>query len=114
MNLKTTLALLVLAAAAVAVCLLLSPLSPWPGLLTGAPNASGAGTVQVLEEQLLPDKITHVEVRFPSGERPVVLDRDAAGKWVAPGGWDTRRPEVEELLAVLTGLRSRFTPIAIG
>lgn len=107
MNLKTTLVLLVLVAVG-AVFFYYGP-----GLATRfdwtppAPNAVGAGTLAVLNEQLKPNALTRVEIK--QGDRLLVLEK-AGGEWTLPGRWPTRKPEVEHLLEVLGGLRSRFAP----
>src|SRR5205807_3561275 len=46
-------------------------------------------------------------------ERHITLERGPGGEWTMPGKWPTRKPEVEQLVALLIGLQSRFAPIAI-
>src|SRR5438045_7466011 len=61
MNLKTTLALLILAAGA-GVLFLGTP-GRWLGLAQEAPDTTGAGTLHVLETELAPEAITRIEIK---------------------------------------------------
>src|SRR5216683_1854715 len=108
MNLKTTLVLLVLAAGA--CVLFLGTPAKWLGLAHEAPDPAGKGTLDLLENQLTAEAITRIEIKPRGAEHPVVLERGADGKWTAPGKWPTRKPEVEQLVSVLSNLRSRFVP----
>src|SRR5438067_1921680 len=109
MNFKTTLALLVLVAAGGGLFWYGPALADRFGLAQKAPDATGAGTLAVLEKELTPDKLTRVEIQ--QGPQRVILERGPGGDWVLPGNWPTRQPEVEQLLDRLTGLRSRFAPL---
>src|SRR3954469_9684563 len=107
MNFKTTLVLLVLAAAG-GVLFWVGPSVPvWVGLASPVPDAAGAGTLNILEAELTPQKVTRIDVQ--RGDRHVILERGADDEWTLPGRWPTRKPEVEQLVSLLTGLRSRFT-----
>src|SRR5919197_565418 len=104
MNLKTTLALLVLVAACVGLLALGVHLPPALRPVS-APAPADAGTREVLD-RLTPDKLKRIEVRH--GDRVVALRRNQAGRWVLPGNWPTRPAEAGALVALLGGLRSRF------
>src|SRR5262249_13360533 len=108
MNFKTTLILLALAVGA--VVLFWGTPAKWLGLAHDAPDPAGKGTLGVLENQLTSDAITRIEIKPRGAEQPVILERGAGGVWTAPGQWPTRKPEVEQLVTLLSGLRSRFLP----
>jgi hypothetical protein len=113
MNLKTTLVLLVLLAGGVVFWFERTWLGEHFGLAPRETKAAHPDTLDVLSEQLTPEKLSRIEIQVPKEERPVVLERSAADVWTAPGQWPTRKNEVEQLVALLCGLRSRFVPIAI-
>ncbi len=76
-------------------------------------NVSNSGTLGILEEDLQAENLTRIELRH--GDHQVILERNASNSdWNMPGNWPTRKPEVEELVRLLTGLHSRFDPIALG
>jgi hypothetical protein len=108
MNFKTTLVLLVLVAAVAALLLLGPAVTAWRGPGAPEPAAATGETLNVLEHELTPDRLTRIEV--DKGGRHLVLERAAGGEWSLPGKWPTRQPEVEALVNLLTGLRSRFAP----
>lgn len=110
MNLKTTLALLILVVAGGAF-FWLGPL-PSLNVASTTPDPVGAGTLTILEEELEPAQLSRVEIRH--GDQLVHLERSPNGEWTLPGKWPTRKPEVEQLLGLLTGLRSRFAPIPLN
>jgi hypothetical protein len=107
MNLKTTLVLLVLAAAGGVLFWFGPAAAPLP-VATLPVSTAGAGTLAVLEDELTADNLQRIEVR--QGDRVVVLQRGPDHAWTMPGKWPTRQPEVKELVDLLTGLRSRFAP----
>jgi hypothetical protein len=107
MNLKTTLALLILAAAGGAL-LWFGPALP-PALNPLAkPVPSDAGTREALE-QLSPAKLTRIEVS--AGGHSTRLERAPGGTWNLPGKWPTRTAEVNTLVTLLGNLQTRFQPI---
>src|SRR5436305_2093086 len=106
MNLKTTLALLVVIAAGGAAA--------WFG--TGHPNGQPAqapdhGSLAILE-QLKPADILRVEIK--QGDNETVLERPEGGGWTLPGKWPVRTREVDNLIELLGNLRPRFEPEALG
>jgi hypothetical protein len=102
MNIKTTIVLLLLIALCGGAWLAVT-------LYTPAPVASETRTV--LDSQLRPETITHIEIA--RGDRKVVLDKGADG-WSLPGKWPVRKPEVEQLVHVLSNLHSRFAPVPVS
>jgi hypothetical protein len=106
MNLKTTLALLVLVAVGGALVWLKPQL---PGWLDPAPKAAPAADAGTRAEMasLRADRLRHIEVR--RGDRVTVLDRTPDG-WNMPGNWPTRTAEAQALAEAIAGLRSRFEP----
>src|SRR5437016_5625997 len=102
MNLKTTLILAVLLAVGALAWLLI----PRP-----SSEDVSSPTVQFLEKELTPQELTRIEINHDS--RRVALDK-SGDDWSLPGKWPVRSQEVKELVNNLTGLRTRFTPIAIG
>jgi hypothetical protein len=107
MNLKTTLVLLVLAAGT--VCLFLADPAKWLGLAHETPEPAGQGTLDILENHLTREAISRIEIKPRGSESSIILER-SGGVWTAPGQWPTRKPEVEQLVSLLAGLRSRFLP----
>src|SRR5262245_13929119 len=112
MNLRTTLVLLLFAAAGGAFLYatayapnLLPQLAPTPA------ETADAGTCATLDNVLKPENVTAVEVL--KGDRRLTLQRGAGGEWSMPGGWPVRRPEVQQFVDLLTDLHSRFAPIPI-
>jgi hypothetical protein len=101
MNLKTTIALLVLIALGAGA---------WLAVTLLTPAAAVSDTLTVLESQLQPQAITRIEIA--RGDRQVVLDKGADG-WSLPGKWPVRKPEVDQLVAVLSGLHSRFAALPV-
>lgn len=137
MNLKTTIALIVLAGAGVGGWV-------WWELRKPVEQSTGT-TAAYLQSKLAADKVSRVEVtrrpksldepRFaasmvgmiaqPAGpllasatmfprvaQTRFVLERHGK-EWSLPGNWPVRPNETEQWLAVLTSLRSRFTPIVL-
>src|SRR5437588_7552522 len=100
MNIKTTIVLLIL----IALCG-----GAWLGVTLLSPGTPASETRAVLEENFRPDAVTRIEIT--RGDRHVVLEKGADG-WSLPGKWPVRRPEVEQLVGMLTNLRTRFAPIA--
>ncbi len=106
MNLKTTLVLLVLVAAAAAlgaVQWFRSDLPSW--LVSPPPPPASSRSLSLLETEFTPERLTRIEVA--QGERRLVLER-TGDEWSLPGKWPTRHAEVNGLVTVLTNLRSRF------
>jgi hypothetical protein len=112
MNLRTTLVLAVLAVAGVGIWLigprLPERLSPVPL----APPRSDAGTLEVFEKDITPERTKSIEISR-AGEPVLALERGGKDTWVLPGGWPTRDDEIKELVNRLTTLRSRFAPLPL-
>jgi hypothetical protein len=103
-NLKTTFTLLILALVGGAGWLYLQ--------FFRTPTAASSKTLAVLQDELTPERVTRIDV--PHGDHPLVLERGPTGEWSMPGNWPTRQPEVKELVGLLTGLRTRFVPVALS
>ena len=112
MNLKTTLVLLILVIAG-GVFLWLDPaLSRWlPESIRPAGPAS-AVVSSVIPADITSENLTRVELH--RGERKVVFERNPQGAWTLPGNWPARAAEVNELIARIMGLQSRFAPLPLG
>ncbi|MBX9627064.1 MAG: DUF4340 domain-containing protein, partial [Gemmataceae bacterium] len=80
--------------------------------LRDAPPAADSPSLAVLADKLTPGAVTRVEVPQPAGE-PLVVEKAGAG-WRLPGNWPLREPEVEELVGLLTNLRTRFQPVPLA
>jgi hypothetical protein len=110
MNLRTTLALLVLAAAGGVVlwvgASLPAPLNP----AAPPPSTADAGSREFLEH-IDPAALTRIEI--DSGDRPPVVLQQAAGAWTMPGNWPVNAAVVKELTDFLGRLRPRFEPQAV-
>lgn len=106
MNLRTTIVLLVLIGLLAATWLV----GPWVGRKVGLVrkplDPAGAGSPTVLENELTRGTIQRIEVE--NGPEPVVLERGAGGDFTLPGKWATRKREADELVGLITDLRSRF------
>ncbi|MFL5341295.1 MAG: DUF4340 domain-containing protein, partial [Gemmataceae bacterium] len=111
MNLRTTVVLIILAGIGAGVWLTSDWVAPRVGLVPKPIDPAGAGSPAVLDEQLTRDNVKRIEVQ--AGADPVVLERSAEGSWVLPGKWPTRRTEAEDLVALVTGLHSRFNVIPL-
>jgi hypothetical protein len=111
MNLKTTLVLVVLAVAGVVWVWLAPPLPSWLGVTSAPQETTPAASAAVLEKELTPAALNRIEIR--RGDRQTVLEK-SGGAWTIEGKWQTRPREVDELVALLTNLRSRFAPIAVA
>jgi hypothetical protein len=106
MSFKTTIVLLVLAAAG-ATLLYLSEKDALP--FKSAPPAPESKTREALGK-LTPGDLTRIEIR--RADRTTVLTRDG-GVWNMPGKWPARTAEVDQLAELLGGLRSRFEAIPL-
>jgi hypothetical protein len=110
MNIKTTIALLVLAGGCVALFWKGPELAPRLGLAP-QPEEVKEGPGDILAG-FPADRITRVEIEAP-GRPKLALESPAPGKPLElPGRWPIRRSEVDDLLAKLHGLKSRYYPIA--
>lgn len=108
MNLKTTFTLFVLAGAS--VFLWWYGNLPLPMALDPAARPASVedkGTREFLHS-LSRDKIQRIVIHAPSGDTE--LTHKADGQWHLPGNWPIRRHEVDNLVGLLTSLRSRFQP----
>src|SRR5439155_24387112 len=112
MNLKTTIALLILASGVGVLAWKGSSLAPRAGLAPEPlPEAKGK-SAEALGDVKRED-ITSVTVNVP-GATPVYFGAAGPGKPLElPGNWPVRRNEVEELVGTLVGLKSRFQPVPI-
>lgn len=102
MNLKTTIFLLIL---------ILIGAAGWVAVTLVGPATVTSATLANLESELKPDAITRIEIS--QGDKRIVLEKGADG-WSLPGKWPVRQTEVKQLVEVLSSLRSRFAPIAVG
>ncbi|HEY8503408.1 MAG TPA: hypothetical protein VIL46_02420, partial [Gemmataceae bacterium] len=114
MHLRTTIALIVLAAGGGVAYWKGEEIGARLGLGEARQAAPDAGTLSVLRERITGENLARVEVRAP-GNEPVVLASTPSGPgWALPGNWPVREPEVRELVNLLAGLESRFEPIPLG
>jgi hypothetical protein len=112
MNLKTTIALLILGAGCAALFWKGPSLAPMLGLGPEPVAVSKEGAEPAILSAPV-DQISRVEIEVP-GQRPLVLKSPAAGQPLElPGDWPIRRYEVDELLATLRDLKSRYFPIPV-
>jgi hypothetical protein len=109
MNIKTTLALIVLLGTGVLVWWFGGPKLP-PALdpTTRSAPAADAGTRAFLDG-LKPEQITRIEVKRGLNDS-FELIRKPDGAWSLPGNWPPRTTEINALVERLTTLRSRFRP----
>lgn len=86
----------------------------WAGRLgwrESTPAATDSPSLAVLADKLTPAAVTRVEVPQPAGD-PLVVEKAGAG-WRLPGNWPLRGPEAEELVGLVTNLKSRFQPVPV-
>jgi Domain of unknown function (DUF4340) len=107
MNLRTTLALFVLAAAGGAVLWFGASLPPALDPIPKAPPFADAGSRGILDN-INPDTLTFIQI-IPAG-RPAVELRRSGASWMLPGNWPVNPVPVKELTELLGGLRPRFEP----
>ncbi len=112
MNLKSTILLLVLGLGCVALFWKGPDLAPYLGLAPKPISVVDEGTVKALAE-LPVNEITRLEIR--SGPQTLlVLQASGPGQPLElVGNWPVRRAEVDELVATLRDLKSRYYPIPI-
>src|SRR5262245_37687329 len=112
MNLKTTITLIILAAAVAALVVFGPSLAPRVGLAPEpAPAAKGKSAESLAA--INPGDITSISVVNP-GQSPLFFGAAGPGKPLElPGNWPVRRNEVEELVATLSGLQSRFQAVPL-
>src|SRR5262245_43809650 len=114
MNLKTTLALVLLLAAGVGLAILgihlPEALDPLAERRTAAPSKDKEDSTDPLKG-VTADNLQRIEIQ--RGKVKTVLNRTKDGQWVMPGNWPTRPREVADLVSLLGNLHSRFTPLAI-
>jgi hypothetical protein len=104
MNLKTTLVL---------ALLVLGGSAAWLYHAWRQPAPARSETLDFLRDEVTEKKLTRIVVERGPGQE-LVLERTAdTDDWTEPGNWDTRKPEVKELVETLTGLRSRYAPLVI-
>lgn len=78
------------------------------------PALADSSSVQFLEQQVLPETLTSIEIPAPNAVDSLTLERpNAQAEWSLPGNWPLRKPVVDELVAALSNLRTRFAPIAL-
>jgi hypothetical protein len=108
MNIKTTLALMVLVGAGVLLWWVGGPeLPPELDPTAGPAPVADKGTREFLTA-LKPDKIARIEVSAPRGV--TALSRKADNAWTLSGNWPIRDVEVNALVDLVAGLRTRFEP----
>src|SRR5438552_13094803 len=113
MNLKSTIVLLVIALAIGVLIWQGANLAPKAGLAPLPEEPAKGKSTQSLAA-IAPAEITALTVNVP-GSAPVKFTAAEAGKPLElPGNWPARRNEVEELVAAVTGLKSRFQAVPIG
>jgi hypothetical protein len=107
MRWKSTLALVLLAAAAGAVFFWGDDLAPKVGITPAHPEPPQSSASHVLDS-FDPGDITYVKVAFPAGDSLEVTRPDAASPWRTLGNFPLRDAQVRELVEVLGSLRTRF------
>jgi hypothetical protein len=111
MNFKTTLALLILAAAGGLSLWFAPELSRSMGLTKEAPQAAG-DTLQIIADDFKPEKIRRLELT--RGRQQVTLEGGPGREWTLPGSWPARQEATDRVIDILTHLDTRFAPIALA
>lgn len=112
MNLRTTLALVVFVVAGGVLFWLGPDIARRLGLVPEPVDATGAGTLTVLADDLTPAKLNRIEIK--RGDQHVELEGGEGRDWALPGRWPVRQEETKKLVDALTHLHSRFVPLALG
>jgi hypothetical protein len=112
MNLRTTLVLVVLAAAGGVVWWVGPKLPPKLAPAPAPEVHADEGTLTVFEKEITPESTKSIKI-VRGKDTLLSLDRGDKGGWVMPGGWPTRAHEVNELVSRLASLRSRFAPFPL-
>jgi Domain of unknown function (DUF4340) len=111
MNLKTTIALLILAGGCALLFWKGEELAPRLGLAPRPDSSVDAGTFELLKD-LPVNQITRIEIDV-AGQSKLVLQAAEGQPLELPGNWPIRRSEVDEMLHLLHDLKSRYQPIPI-
>jgi hypothetical protein len=113
MNLKSTIVLIVLALGIGALIVFGASLAPKAGLAP-PPEPPAKGKSAESLGTITPGEITSLTVNVPNAV-PVKFTAAEPGKPLElPGNWPSRRNEVEELVAAVTGIKSRFQSVPIA
>jgi hypothetical protein len=113
MNLKSTILLVILALAIGVALWKGADLAPKAGLAPPPEEPAKGKSAQTLAG-IAPAEITSIAVTAP-GSAPVKFTAAEAGKPLElPGNWPARRNEIDELIATIAGIKSRFQPVPIG
>ncbi len=107
MNLRTTLALFILAAAGGAVLWFGASLPRALDPIPPAPPLADAGSRAILDHL---DPSTLVFIQIAPADRPAMELRRSGAAWALPGNWPVNPDPVKELTKLLGGLRPRFEP----
>lgn len=113
MHTKSTLLLVVLAAAA---GLWLWKGDAW-GPSLGLPSRAAAApspSIDLLTNRFTKDKVTRIEIVGEPGAELTLEKTTGEVGWKLPGNWPLRKAEVAELVDLLTSLHTRFQPIPLG
>jgi len=102
MNLKTTFLLVLLVAAGAAGCSSTPPDA----------DLADSKTLTFLEKSLQPANLTRITLAKGNDTR-YTLERNGP-EWSLPGRWPVRTQDVDHLVQILTGLRSRFAPVPVA
>ncbi len=104
MNLKTTFLLILLAAVGAGA---------WFGFaMRKAEQPTTSPTLTILEQTLTPSKITRIEAT--RGKETLFTLEKTDKDWSLPGKWPCRQQEVDQMIELLSNLRSRYAPIPLG
>src|SRR6266571_3297206 len=103
MNLKTTFLLVLLVAAGAA---------GWVIYTAQTPTDLDSPTLKFLEKTLQPANLTRITLAKGNDTR-FTLERNGP-EWSLPGRWPVRTQDVDHIVQILTGLRSRFAPVPVG
>jgi hypothetical protein len=112
MNIKTTLALMLLVGAGVLLWIFGDPLLSLLGP-SARPGSATDSETRAFLDHLRADKITRIEV-YRQATPILELSRKPGGAWSLPGNWPLRDAEVNALVERLVSLRSRFRPQSIS
>ena len=113
MNLKSTLLLVLLACGAGLWLWKGDDWGPKIGLPSNTPAQSDSKSLTALTDHFTPKQIARIEI--VAEPAPFILEKtDGDIGWKIPGNWPLRKREVQELVDLLSDLRTRFQPIPIA
>ena len=81
---------------------------PWAGTSAASTPDDSA---KIIEKELTEGKFSRITIHSPIND--LTLEKGQGGEWSLQGKWPVRKPEANELVRLLSHLKSRFEPIKV-